>query len=263
MRRPRRWTSAVLDARRRWLPAGLVGGSGRRARPPCCERTADLYEEQRRRTDRDRDARGRQDRWLLTASPRCARRWTFLRYYAARAERLEVEEPRQRAASSSASAPGTFRWRSSRRPDRRGAGGRQRRDRQARRTDAADRRPRGRTAASGRPAQGGAATPARRRPDRGRAADLRCRASRVSASPARPRSPRSSTGPGAERRPGCAADRRDRRPERDDRRFNRADRAGGARHPDRLIIPEAAGQRCSALRMLYVQEEVASGSSRC
>jgi RHH-type proline utilization regulon transcriptional repressor/proline dehydrogenase/delta 1-pyrroline-5-carboxylate dehydrogenase len=52
-----------------------------------------------------------------------------------------------------------------------------------------------------------------------------------------------------------AADRRDRRPERDDRRLLRAGRTGGAgRHASAF---DSAGQRCSALRVLCLQDDVA------
>jgi RHH-type proline utilization regulon transcriptional repressor/proline dehydrogenase/delta 1-pyrroline-5-carboxylate dehydrogenase len=62
-------------------------------------------------------------------------------------------------------------------------------------------------------------------------------------------------GDGGESRARRAADRRNRRAQRDDRRFHRAAGTGGARHR-RLGLP-VGGQRCSALRVLYVQEDVA------
>jgi RHH-type proline utilization regulon transcriptional repressor/proline dehydrogenase/delta 1-pyrroline-5-carboxylate dehydrogenase len=62
------------------------------------------------------------------------------------------------------------------------------------------------------------------------------------------------------RRADRRADRRDRRPERADRRQLGAARAGRARR-DRARF-QSAGQRCSALRVLYLQDDVADGMLR-
>jgi RHH-type proline utilization regulon transcriptional repressor/proline dehydrogenase/delta 1-pyrroline-5-carboxylate dehydrogenase len=57
------------------------------------------------------------------------------------------------------------------------------------------------------------------------------------------------------RRQADSADRRNRRPERDDRRFVGARRAGGGDVLNSAF--DSAGQRCSALRVLCLQDDVA------
>jgi RHH-type transcriptional regulator, proline utilization regulon repressor / proline dehydrogenase / delta 1-pyrroline-5-carboxylate dehydrogenase len=82
------------------------------------------------------------------------------------------------------------------------------------------------------------------------------RARRRRASPARPRPRRRSTARWPRATADRAADRRDRRPERHDRRLDRAAGAGGRRRAG-LGVQRSAGQRCSALRLLFVQDDVA------
>ena len=121
----------------------------------------------------------------------------------------------------------------------------------------ADRLSRGEAAARGRRAGGRAAAAARRRRGGRRGADAAIRASPAWPSPARPRPRGASTArwPRA-MRPMATADRRDRRPERDDRGLVGAAGAGGE---GRACIGafDSAGQRCSALRVLFVQDDIA------
>ena len=159
----------------------------------------------------------------------------FLRYYAAEAEGAEAGTAAARRhrlhLALEFSAGDLFRT------DRGSPCHRQYRAGQARRADAADRRARGGAAASGRYSAGRAAAAAGRRAVSRRTADGRSAYCRRLLHRLDRRCPPDRAPACQNRSPRRHADRRDRRPQRDDRRFNRAARAGGARHPG-LRLPE-------------------------
>ncbi len=135
--------------------------------------------------------------------------------------------------------------------------GRQRGGGEARRADAADRGGGGAAAASGRRAGERAAVSCRAMARIGAALTARSARRRRRLSPAPPRSARiDQPRAGRQGRADRAADRRDRRHQRHDRRC--APRCP-SRSTDDVVTSafRSAGQRCSALRLLCVQEDVA------
>ena len=237
-------------------------------RAAALERAADLLESNRGQLHRAVAERGRQD------ARRCARRKCARRSISA------ATTPRRRAAllgaasrcrgrparatccaiaaaaCSSASARGIFRWRSSSARSRAALVAGNTRGRQARRADAADRRARRCAAARGRrPGDRAASRARRRRGRRGAGRAIRDIAGVVftgSTEVGRVDQPRARR----QRRPDRAADRRDRRHQCHDRRCHRAARAGRPTTSSTSAF-RSAGQRCSALRLLCLQDDVA------
>ena len=238
-------------------------------RAACLERAAELLEQRRGLFLQPAGARGRQDAARCGRGD-CARRSIS----AATTPRAAAScSPRRRSCAGPTGErnllslhgprrvrlhqPVEFPARHLHRPDHRGAGGRQRGRRQAGAGDAAHRACHDAAAARG--GRAAARCCSSRRPTARRSARSRSRHPALAGVAFTGSTATAATinrALAGRERADRAADRRDRRRECDGGRCDGAARAGGAMMSMHSAFT-SAGQRCSALRVLYLQEEIA------